>query len=110
MSKCALTTTDNIYDPFSDFRKWADYDHIHGYCSAELVDRTLPIYLSKVGYSEKELTEEELDDIYEQTIDGILKYIDIPLGKDSNGDYIWYKKVTKEWYFKYPLYIWMIFL
>ena len=96
MSKCALTTTDNIYNPFTDFRKWADYDHTHGYCSAELVDRTLPLYLNDVGYSEREMSEAELDDIYEAVIDGIVKYMDIPLGQDSNGDYIWYTKVTKD--------------
>ena len=96
MSKCALTTTDNIYNPFTDFRKWSDYDHIHGYCSGERVDRVLPLYLSGTGYSERELSETELDDIYEAAIDGIVKSFDFPLGKDNNGEYIWFIKVTKE--------------
>ena len=95
MSRCALTTTDNIYNPFTEFRKWADYDHLNGYCCAELVDRTLPLYLDKTGYSEDELTDEEMDDIYEQTIDGILKYLDIPLGKNDDGSFIRYKKVVQ---------------
>jgi len=96
MRKVALTTTDNIYDPFTDFRKWADYDHTHGYCSAELVDRTLPLYLESTGLTEDEMSEKELDDIYEACIDGIVKYIDIPLGMDSDGELVWYIKKVKE--------------
>lgn len=34
-----LTTTDNPFDPFTEFDAWLDFDHKHRYNSAEEVDR-----------------------------------------------------------------------
>lgn len=34
-----LTTTDNKFNPFTEFDDWQDFDHQHGYNSAEEVAR-----------------------------------------------------------------------
>lgn len=34
-----LSTTDNPYNPFTDYINWRNYDHLKGYCCEEYVAR-----------------------------------------------------------------------
>lgn len=34
-----LSTTDNPYNPFTDYANWRNYDHQKGYCCEEFVAR-----------------------------------------------------------------------
>lgn len=66
MSKCALTTFDNPYDPFEDFDSWFMFDTDKGYNSSS--------YLDRIARTSDQLTEEENDQEIERAIDEIIKY------------------------------------
>ena len=66
MSKCALTTFDNPYDPFEQFDSWNRFDTDKGYCSCS--------YLDRIARTSDQLTDEENDREIERAIDEIIKY------------------------------------
>lgn len=66
MTKCALTTVDNPFDPFDQFDEWFMFDMDKGYnCCA---------YLARIALTSDELSEEENEDEVERAIDEIIKY------------------------------------
>ena len=78
MKICALTTFDNVFDPFEQFDSWYRYDMDKGYNSCA--------YLDRIARTSDQLTEEENNREIERAIDEIIKY-----------DFMnRYKKVTKE--------------
>jgi len=42
MKAVALTTVDNPYNPFNNFRDWFNFDESHGYHSCSIVARLAP--------------------------------------------------------------------
>lgn len=61
---CALTTFDNPYSPFTQFRKWFLYDVGKGYNSCA--------YLDRIARTSEEFTEEENEKEIERAIDEII--------------------------------------
>ena len=66
MSKCALTTKDNPFDPFNQFDSWYQYDMDMGYGTCS--------YLARIARTSDQLTEEENDREIERAINEIIKY------------------------------------
>lgn len=67
MSKrCAITTFDNPYDPFTDFVNWYLYDVMHGYNTCN--------YLARFSNTSDNFTDEENNKENEKAIDEIIKY------------------------------------
>lgn len=66
MSKCALTTIDNPFDPFEQFDQWFRFDSDKGYYSCA--------YLDRIARTSDQLSEEENDREIERAIDEIIKY------------------------------------
>jgi hypothetical protein len=64
--KCALTTTDNPYDPIDDFVQWYLFDEQKGYHSTS--------YLGRIARTSEQLSDEENFEETERAIDEILKY------------------------------------
>lgn len=62
----ALTTVDNPYNPFTQFRKWFLFDTEKGYNSCA--------YLGRIARTSEEFTEEENNQEIERAIDEIIKY------------------------------------
>ena len=75
MSKVMLTTTDNPYDPFTQFRDWYDFDTSLGYHTCA--------YLARVAKSTDDLSDEDenkdieiaIDEIVELNVLGIYKKV-----------------------------------
>lgn len=66
MSKYALTTIDNPYDPFDQFDDWYRYDCDKGYNSCS--------YLDRIAKTSDSLSDSENNKEIERAIDEIIKY------------------------------------
>ena len=66
MSKCALTTVDNPFDPIDQFDSWYRFDMDKGYCSCS--------YLDRIARTSDQLSDEENSKEIERAIDEIIKY------------------------------------
>lgn len=66
MTKCALTTFDNPFDPFEQFDQWFAFDSDKGYDSCS--------YLARIARTSDQLSEAENDQEIERAIDEIIKY------------------------------------
>ncbi len=75
--RCALTTFDNPFNPFSDLTQWFLYDEKKGYHSTA--------YLGRIARTSDQLSEEENDKETERAIDEIIKYDELGI----------YKKITQ---------------
>ena len=64
--KYMLTTVDNPYDPFDNFKEWYMYDVQKGYNSSS--------YLARIAKTSDEMTEFENDEEIERAIDEIMKF------------------------------------
>lgn len=73
-----LTTTDNPYDPFNQFKEWKTFDELNGYFTCE--------YLGRICQSSPLLDEDFNDYAFEAAIDEICKFNVLGI----------YKKVVKE--------------
>ncbi len=62
---CMLTTIDNPYDPFTQFKSWFLYDIEKGYYSCG--------YLARVCRLSSEMTEDEINQALEQAIQDIIR-------------------------------------
>lgn len=66
MAKCALTTVDNPFNPFTQFDQWFRFDSDKGYNSSQ--------YLDRIARTSDQLSETENDAEIERAIDEIIKY------------------------------------
>lgn len=66
VTKSALTTFDNPYNPFEQFALWLQFDEEKGYHTCS--------YLGRIARTSDQLTEEENDQEVERAIDEIIKY------------------------------------
>lgn len=64
--KCALTTFDNPFNPFTDYVQWFMFDTQKGYNSSA--------YLARIARTSDSLSDEEYDLEIERAIDEIIKY------------------------------------
>ena len=78
MEVLMLTTTDNPYDPFTQFDEWFAFDERHGYHTCGYIDR--------IAKSSSELSPEDQIYAINSAIEEILKY-------NIYGNY---KKVSKN--------------
>ena len=65
-TRCALTTFDNPYNPFTQFDSWFLFDVEKGYNSCA--------YLARIAKTSEQLTDEENNEEIENAIDEIIKY------------------------------------
>ena len=61
-----LTTVDNPYDPFTEYREWSAFDESRGYYTPQL--------LARVAITSSELSETDQDLALEAAIEEIVKY------------------------------------
>ena len=78
MEEVMLTTTDNPYDPFTQYDDWYAYDVQKGYNTCE--------YLGRLSYTSSELSAADQQLAVEQAIDSIVKMNVLGI----------YKKVTRK--------------
>ena len=65
-NKCAITTNDNPFNPFTDIEHWRQFDIEKGYYSEG--------YLARIARTSNQLSDEENDLEIERAIDEIIKY------------------------------------
>ena len=85
MVRHMLTTTDNPYDPFTQFKEWFVFDTSAGYNSAS--------YLARITRSSDELSEVDqnlaieraIDEIVQENVLGIFKKVSSSVDSESSG-------------------------
>ena len=66
MAAPMLTTTDNPYDPFTQFVEWYTYDMAKGYATCS--------YVARITKTSEELSEADNELAIDQAIDEILEF------------------------------------
>ena len=66
METCMLTTTDNPYDPFTQYEAWYRFDEDNGYHSCA--------FLARIARTSDQLSEQENMEEIERAINDIIKY------------------------------------
>lgn len=84
-TQCMLTTTDNPWDPFTDFEAWFAYDSQKGYGTCS--------YLARIANSSQELSDEDNDFEMQDAIDQIVQMDLIALVTNNE---VHYKKLYEN--------------
>ena len=66
MSRCALTTFDNPFNPITEFDKWFRFDEDQGYQSSA--------YLARIARTSNQMSDEENEAEVERAINEIIKH------------------------------------
>lgn len=66
MARVALTTFDNRYDPFTQFKQWFSFDEDNGYHTVS--------YVGRLSRTSDALSDPENDEEIERIVDEIIKY------------------------------------
>lgn len=66
MEDCMLTTVDNPYSPFDQFKEWYAFDMAHGYNTCG--------YLARMAPTSFEMPEAEQNSTIQAAIDEIVRY------------------------------------
>lgn len=75
----ALTTLDNPYDPFDEFREWLEYDHAAGYDTMD--------YLGRIAITSDELSDADQAEAVSTAIDEILLEHGVIMYKKLSRDF-----------------------
>lgn len=87
MARTLITTTDNKFDPFTQYDRWAAYDEVEcGYF-------TMP-YLARIASVSPNFTESEMDRAIEEACDEICE-MDLRFISPVTGKEVGYVKVTE---------------
>lgn len=87
MARTMLTTTDNPYNPFTQYNEWASYDEaVCGYYTSS--------YLGRIVFLSPELSSREMDAAIEDAVDEICA-MDLRMISPVTGDEVAYVKVTE---------------
>lgn len=62
-----LTTTDNPYNPFTDYDNWRNYDHQKGYCCEELLARFAPTNIDMPESLYRQFANDSVNEIIKHT-------------------------------------------
>ena len=83
-----LTTIDNPYSPFDNFKEWFMFDVEHGYNTCG--------YLARITHTNDEMTEQEFTRETNRAIDEILKYDFANIYRRVSKDSEFGESVNKE--------------
>ncbi len=84
MGNVWLTTTDNPWDPFTDFDRWYNYDYSMGYNTCQ--------YLARLAPQSSELSEDKNDAELESVINDAVRLNLVP----TNELGVFYRKVKRK--------------
>lgn len=88
MARTLITTTDNPFNPFTQYERWAAYDEVEcGYFSMS--------YLDRIAATSPDLTEKEMEQAIEDACDEICE-MDLRYISPLTGEEVGYVKVTEE--------------
>jgi hypothetical protein len=75
MIEYMLTTTDNPYDPFTEFDEWFAFDTRHGYHTSGLLDRVAVLSDSLSDSDQILAIEQAIDEIVSENVSGMHKKV-----------------------------------
>ncbi len=88
MARTLITTSDNKFDPFKQYDRWAAYDEKEcGYYSMS--------YLARIAAISPDLTEKEMDQAIEDACDEIVA-MDLRMISPVTGKEVCYVKVVES--------------
>lgn len=88
MARAMITTSDNPYNPLTQYDQWRGYDEtVCGYFTSQ--------YLARIVADSPELTPAEAERAVEEAIDEIIA-MNLPLTSPVTGTRVQYKKVFPD--------------
>ena len=88
MARTMITTTDNKFNPFTQFDRWRAYDEVEcGYFSLS--------YLARIAVTSPELSPAEMDRAVEDACDEICE-MDLRFISPVTGKEVGYRKVVEQ--------------
>lgn len=66
-----VTTSDNPYDPFTEFREWYQFDVSHGYHTSSLMGRLVLTSESLSELDQRQIREQLVDEIVLENVSGM---------------------------------------
>jgi len=73
-----LTTVDNPYDPFTQYREWSAFDEEHGYYTPQLLARVV-VFSDELSETDQDLAiESAIDEIVEFNVSGMHRKVAAP--------------------------------
>lgn len=88
MARTTITTTDNKFDPFKQYERWAAYDEKE--CHYNSMS-----YLARIAAISPDLTEHEMDQAIEDACDEIVA-MDLRMISPVTGEEVGYVKVVES--------------
>lgn len=74
-----ITTTDNPWNPFTNFDEWNSFDTEYGYCTWQRIDRLMPVdYLR--------MSESEINQLINKVMDRLVELLPNTYMKVFNSD------------------------
>jgi hypothetical protein len=70
-----LTTVDNPYDPFSEFREWLAWDEANGYFTSSFLARIVQVSRETSSTDQSLAIELAIDEIVEENVNGMYRKV-----------------------------------
>ena len=70
-----LTTVDNPYDPFTEFREWHQWDEANGYFTCSFLGRIVQISRETSPADQDLAIEQAIDEIVMENVNGMYKKV-----------------------------------
>jgi len=86
MAEMMLTTVDNPFDPFTQFKEWYAFDVSSGYNTLEMLARITKTSDELSEADQEAAINHAIDEIFKENAIGVYRKVEKPDGADTNQE------------------------